>query len=247
MENNSIEKELIKLCNILHQYDGDLDAKSLHRLLDDYTCSLPYYVAIVNPINLKIKYFCPKGLSYLALEKNKMSNLGFKFINSILNVENIYIIEKGIAHFIKRKHENLILSYKVKKHNGEWKWFYSISKYLWSADNEIGFYTVTILCEMQMLFTNMLEKSHEKDLALRNIITEDEIALLDKLSKREKEVLICLAEDNNNEEISTQLSISIHTVKNHKKSIYSKLKTKSVVKIIYYGLFLKDEQNLNLS
>jgi len=54
--------------------------------------------------------------------------------------------------------------------------------------------------------------------------TEEEVGiLLDKLSRREKEILLVLSEGLNNNEIAEKMFIAEQTVKNHIHSIYTKL------------------------
>ena len=47
------------------------------------------------------------------------------------------------------------------------------------------------------------------------------------LTKREKQILRCLADGNDNKQISTSLFLSIETVKTHMKSIFRKLNTRN--------------------
>ncbi len=60
--------------------------------------------------------------------------------------------------------------------------------------------------------------------ALRRVSTE---ALVEPLSKREQEVMALIAVGQTNAEIAQSLFISVGTVKNHAKNIYSKLNVHS--------------------
>lgn len=55
------------------------------------------------------------------------------------------------------------------------------------------------------------------------------------LTPRELEVLQLMADGRRNEEIATQLFLSIQTVKNHVRSIYSKLSVESRVEAVLYA------------
>ncbi len=57
-----------------------------------------------------------------------------------------------------------------------------------------------------------------------------------KLTKREKEVLQCLALGMNNREIATSLNYSIRTVRNHMYSIMNKLAVRPRLKLALYAL-----------
>ncbi len=68
----------------------------------------------------------------------------------------------------------------------------------------------------------------------------------DALTDREREVLICIAQGQTNQQIADQLSISIKTVNRHRENIMAKLNLHSRVELVHYaiekGLIdLKDE------
>ena len=61
--------------------------------------------------------------------------------------------------------------------------------------------------------------------------------LMDKdlLTKREKEIIRLIAEENTNAMIADKLFISEHTVESHRKNIFRKTKAKSIVGLIKYA------------
>jgi len=64
---------------------------------------------------------------------------------------------------------------------------------------------------------------------------------LNALTKREKEILLLLFDGLKSKEIASKLFISDHTVKNHRKSIKSKLKSLSPKDIIFLIETRKEE------
>jgi len=66
------------------------------------------------------------------------------------------------------------------------------------------------------------------------------------LSEREKDVLICLAKGQKNNEIADNLSISVHTVMTHRKNIVKKTGIKSVAALTVYAILnnLIDEKDI---
>lgn len=56
------------------------------------------------------------------------------------------------------------------------------------------------------------------------------------LSTREKEILNLIAKEMNNEEIATKLFISERTVETHRRNIFTKTKTKTIVGLIKYAI-----------
>lgn len=74
--------------------------------------------------------------------------------------------------------------------------------------------------------------------------SEDESA--DPLSDREKDVLICLAKGQKNNEIADALNISVYTVITHRKNIVKKTGIKSVAALTVYAILnnLIDEKDI---
>lgn len=66
-----------------------------------------------------------------------------------------------------------------------------------------------------------------------NVIPEDAPA---QLSVRELEILNLIAKEFNNEEIANKLFISERTVETHRRNIFTKTKTKSIVGLIKYAM-----------
>lgn len=62
--------------------------------------------------------------------------------------------------------------------------------------------------------------------------TNDEIPL----TKREREIIIKIADDLSNQQIADELHISLRTVETHRRNIMQKLKVKTVVALITYAI-----------
>jgi DNA-binding NarL/FixJ family response regulator len=59
---------------------------------------------------------------------------------------------------------------------------------------------------------------------------------VDTLTRREKSVICCLMEGWHNREISTHLSISEQTVKNHLRAIYDKVGVSDRLELVLYAI-----------
>lgn len=59
---------------------------------------------------------------------------------------------------------------------------------------------------------------------------------MDKISLREKEVLILIAEGNSNKAIAAKLDLSIKTVDNHRSNVMRKLELHNIRDIIFFAL-----------
>lgn len=79
------------------------------------------------------------------------------------------------------------------------------------------------------LLYKMIRIQKELQFVMKNM------AMYQKLTPREKEILQLLANGNDNPRIATQLFISRYTVEQHRKNINRKLKIKSFVELIKYS------------
>ncbi|WP_234736959.1 helix-turn-helix transcriptional regulator [Tellurirhabdus bombi] len=73
-----------------------------------------------------------------------------------------------------------------------------------------------------------------------NILTEDKKQQLNKLSKREKEILRLVSDGHTGGEIADRLSISYRTLANHKTNIAQKLDLESCRHLTRYGVGVRD-------
>lgn len=67
------------------------------------------------------------------------------------------------------------------------------------------------------------KKYFDSDL-VENYMRKDNFNEIKELTKREKEILLCISKGKSNQEIATDLCITEHTVKKHTSNIFEKLK-----------------------
>ena len=70
-----------------------------------------------------------------------------------------------------------------------------------------------------------------KEMKSNNLI----VVNMEELTKREREILICIAQGKSNIEISKELYITEHTVKKHTSNIFSKLNLKDRIQAALYA------------
>lgn len=70
---------------------------------------------------------------------------------------------------------------------------------------------------------------------IENYISRKSTEQVDELTKREREILICIAKGKSNFEISKDLFITEHTVKKHTSNIFSKLNLKDRIQAAIYA------------
>jgi DNA-binding NarL/FixJ family response regulator len=90
-----------------------------------------------------------------------------------------------------------------------------------------------IVKAIQTVYKNQNYLTFEAERALKY---ENELQKkLPKLTKREKEVLVLIAEGFTNAQISEKLFISIDTVDSHRKNLYTKLEVKNTAMLIRFA------------
>ncbi|MCR8746885.1 response regulator transcription factor [Romboutsia lituseburensis] len=78
------------------------------------------------------------------------------------------------------------------------------------------------------------KKYYDADL-IENYISHGDTETISELTKREQEILICIAKGKTNIEISKELYITEHTVKKHTSNIFAKLNLKDRMQAALYA------------
>lgn len=77
------------------------------------------------------------------------------------------------------------------------------------------------------------KKYFDSDL-VENYMRKDNLEEIKELTKREKEILICISKGRSNHEISEELHITEHTVKKHTSNIFEKLSLRDRTHAVLY-------------
>lgn len=78
------------------------------------------------------------------------------------------------------------------------------------------------------------KKYYDSDL-IENYFSKGNQEYLEELTKREQEILMCIARGKSNQEISKALFITQHTVKKHTSNIFQKLNVKDRMQLTLYA------------
>ena len=78
------------------------------------------------------------------------------------------------------------------------------------------------------------KKYYDSEL-IESYVCKSENECMEELTKREREILICIAQGKSNIEISKELFITEHTVKKHTSNIFSKLNLKDRMQAALYA------------
>ncbi len=125
---------------------------------------------------------------------------------------------------------------------------YSQSKLVSLSSNELPI-SISSYFDENLFFNDSEDTFIEKLRCIFHLCDENPVKVTGNsiLSKREKEVLKAVALGHSNKEISSELSISTHTVITHRKNITSKLGIKSIAGLTVYAvlnnIISNDEMN----
>jgi DNA-binding CsgD family transcriptional regulator len=92
-------------------------------------------------------------------------------------------------------------------------------------------YPISIFAERRASFSHKLKRIKQQE-----DFRQSHFKKFDRLTRREMEVINLLARDYNNPKIAERLSISRHTVEQHRKNINRKLGINSSFQLFQYAL-----------
>lgn len=245
MDASLIREELDRLDQMLKEAVGDFDLADprLVATFDEIFADLDYYVAIVNPVFVRVLYFCRPGRDFLGMPDLDFGSTNLSLISKVLSKDNAHILTQGVAHYTSRTDDYLPLSYKVKRHDGAWRWMYSVSKLIQQGQGIDGITTLTLLYDIE---DQISEHTDLRSRAPQNRqLNTAEHDRLDTLTDREREILLALHLDMASSELADHLNISRHTFQTHLRSIKKKLDVKTKFGLFRYADHLENGEAKN--
>lgn len=112
--------------------------------------------------------------------------------------------------------------------NKDWSWLIGISRVVRQDAEGIPLNTLAVFLDI----THATRTKSQIQLALREILQRDNQNILNKITKREKQIIQLLIDGCNNNKIAKLLFISRHTVETHRKNIRMKLHVKNTSELI---------------
>jgi DNA-binding CsgD family transcriptional regulator len=178
-------------------------------------------------------YLCSTGRAWLGVNEDFLLKWDFGVYRRFLHPDNIFIVSQGVEHFLIKPKTPFPFSIRAKHAQGEWQWLFALSVPLYSKASKGVSHSLTILEPLREVF-QFRKLANGK----RTLLKDKEKILLDKLSNREREILLELSKDRKTEEIAKDLHLSVNTLRTHQRNIRKKLKTRSSAGLIRFGLFL---------
>ena len=197
--------------------------------------SVPGVIIIHNLAADFIVYMSERGRKNLNVTLEEIRLPHFDYHRRFFNPEDTPNYVPKILGMLQRNEVDEIVTYfqQVRSSENEpFRWYASSSKIL-LQDKEgqplLGI-TVAVPIDAEHFFTPKIER-----LVQENTFLRENHAVFASLSKREKEILRCLAKGLNSHEIANELFISEATVKTHRRNIRNKLRADSTLDLVKFA------------
>jgi DNA-binding CsgD family transcriptional regulator len=220
-----------------HTNDPDLQHAAHERIqqIQAIERDIPGVIIIHNLPGDSIVYLSERGREILQVTLDEIRLPHFDYHKRFFNPEDVPNYAPKILSMLQRNQVGEMVTYfqQVRSSPKEpWKWYSSSSKILlWDSENKpLLAITIALPIDAEHHLTPKITRLIEEN----NFIREKQVAF-SSLSKREKEVLSCLAQGYNAQEIAEKLYISEATVKTHRKNIRSKLNADSTLDLLKFA------------
>lgn len=168
-------------------------------------------------------------LGYSLKEIREMG--GLNYLYEVVHPEDYNVPDKSINHFVNQPEKQYGGLFRGRnKHTGLYKWFMGWGKVI-APEVEGG--------KLRVLNVDVdLSPQLDTDRQIRAVLAENlklqHRLILEKLSKREKEVLIKISLGLSSKEIADDLFLSKHTVETHRKNLLRKLEVSNVASLVLF-------------
>ena len=220
-----------------HTDDVDLQraADEKIRAIQQMENDIPGVIIVHNLPADSIVYLSERGRQNLNVSLEEVRLPHFDYHQRFFNPDDIPNYVPKILGMLQRNRVDEIVTYfqQVRPSETEpFHWYASSSKIL-LQDKEgkplLGI-TIAIPIDEEHFFTPKIERLAQENTFLRE--NHHEFA---SLSRREKEILRCLAKGLNSQEIAAELFISEATVKTHRRNIRTKLQADSTLDLMKFA------------
>ncbi len=225
-----LEQELENLILSLTQAsvffnDVSVDEKRFHTIAN----VADLMVTLHDVENFRPVYINDLAAEFYGFDRNWLKGWDYLYYLKTVHPNTLYALVESVKFFSDRQTGFLNLTYKLKKHTGDWKIVYGCTKTIYSLPSGKPKYAVSVTMEQEKLKPPRSKKS-------------DGMEILNMLSPREKDILRCLAQDLSTKEIAEQLSLSEHTISSYRKNLIQKMEVNSSLGLVKYGIWLLENK-----
>jgi len=170
-----------------------------------------------------------KIIGYTAEEIGEM---GIEEALKIYHPDDLEIIKKRIAYLKADKGKPYSGIYRIKHKEGHWVWVYCHASVF--KRNKAG--KPQLVLGLAIDFTERIQTEKQLDKLIKENRQLKDHILIQKLTKREREILEYIAKGLSCKEISKILQVSYFTAETHRKNISKKLKLKNTAAIVSFAV-----------
>lgn len=197
--------------------------------------AMPGVIIIHNIKDLSVVYMSPRGQRILGVNNEELVAMGPEYYTRFFNPEEAKEHVPTMIELLQKNNndESVNLFQQVKSENSkEWTWYSTAVKILLWDDEGKPLLTIAVAIPIDPKhhITNKVVRLLEENNFLRKNYES-----FGTLTKREKEVLKCMALGQTSNEIADGLHISVSTAETHRKNIKRKLKITSAFDISNYA------------
>lgn len=220
-----------------HTEDADLQCAAGEKIkqIQAIENDVPGVIIVHNLVADSIVYLSERGRRELGVTLEEIRLPHFDYHQRFFNPEDVPNYAPKVLGMVQRNADDEIITFfqqvKAVKANS-WKWYSSSIKILLrdKAQQPLLAITMALPIDAEHYFTPKIERLIDEN----NFLREHQESFA-SLSKREKEILKCLALGQNSPEIAETLFISEATVKTHRKNIRSKLNADSTFDLVKFA------------
>lgn len=248
MNDNNTEMRAVwnRLSDHITKKNTELKGFTPDEIMASIFCPGPFYYYVVDFFNMQIKYMCPTIKDVLGLNPETVT---FDEILSRMHPDDMDFVVRAEETILKYIYENIgghnILKYKMSycfrfKTADDTYQLFQHQAIVLSVD-ENGSFGKSLNIHTNI---NHITEYNSHKVTLMGIMGDNSFVQLDLkptspptsslsvFSKREKQIIRLIADGYKNKEIAEKLFISLHTVKNHRKSILEKAAVNSSSELI---------------
>lgn len=201
------------------------------RFLKNIVSNLNIAIFIHDLIKLRHIWTNSNYYNIIGYTDEEMKLMGPEWVKENYHPEDVYILTERIEYFRKNKGEAYSGVYRIKHKEGHWVWVYSNTVIY--KRNEKG-YPEQLLGICIDFSGNFKTMKQFKELYKENQQLKSQL-LIERLTKREKEIVKQIVNGKTGQQIADKLNISIHTANNHKKNIFRKLDLHNIAELSHFA------------
>lgn len=219
----------------------DVETPRNHKEKIEYKKELQYYekmlsrlnaiVFVFDVINLRMVWINDAMKRILGYDKPDV-NIDKQSILDIYHPDDRDVLKEMRNYFRHRKSGTFTAVYKFRDVNGEYLWLCTAANIFRRTTDESVFEVVGVTLDM----THQLVYKNNVKVLSREMMQQINKSSIEKITKREKEILRYFANGYKTREIAEMLQLSFHTVNNHRKNLLKKLKMKNLAALVSFAV-----------